>query len=383
MNNGINPNFLALFTENDRIEESVTDDEWEENKQIIYKSTIKIIKRRLDIMWFNLKTLEHYFNKRKDQDEDNSELLQDFTFDEYLSKLKIIYENNVFFFWWSWDFTWQDEYITYILWDMETLDPRVDIDLRYYLRGFIERIDEDSEVKVDLSDLIQWGYCDIGEKFAESNLKSDDKVIIFGEWKTDIEFIGKTMQLLYPEYFDYYTFLDIEVSKLPWWAERIVTYCQSFISAWIINKTIFVFDNDLAWHQAKDKLLKIGAIPSNFCILTYPDIELANNYPTLCPTWIENLNVNWSACSLEMYFCENTLKDNSQNLIPIQWKIFNEEYQKYHWSFSDWDKSSIQNKFKTILNECKTDRSKIDYYDFDNINILLEMILNAFDEKII
>lgn len=378
MNNGINPNFLALFTENDRIEESETDDEWEENKQIIYKSTIKIIKRRLDIMWFNLKTLEHYFNKRKDQDEDNSELLQDFTFDEYLSKLKIIYENNVFFFWWSWDFTWQDEYITYILWDMETLNPRVDIDSRYYLRGFLEMIDENIEIKVDLSDLIQWGYCDIGEKFAENGLTINNKVTIYVEWTTDIQFIRDSMSLLFPEYINYYNFINKDTSGLELNCSRLITYCKSHISTQTKDKIVFIFDNDIPWKESQQKLWKeIQQIPNNICITSYPDIEFAKNYPT---TWVQShMDINWIWCSIELYCCEEALKDDQDNLIPIQisltdWKI-------NQGSFSSWEKSTIQNKFREILKECKVDRSKANDYNFDNMKILLESIFTSFDYK--
>lgn len=389
MNSYINSDFLCLFTEDDRIEGTTTDEEWEEQIKVMYKSTVKIIKKRLDIMWFNLKTLEYYFNKKKNQDDDNSELLNGFTFDDYLSKLQKIYDNNIFLFWDDFnhekrnELEQEDKYIKYILNDMEISDPRIDIDSRYYLRGFLERINEDIEIKVDLSDLIEWGYHDVDEKFAENNLKVDDKIIIFAEGTTDIEFIKETMKLLYPEYVDFFTFLDIETSRLELWADRIVTYCKSLISAWIINKTIFIFDNDLAWHQAKDKLSEISSIPNNFNISTYPNLELARDYPTICPTWIENLDINWSACSLEMYFCEDLLKDDNKDFIPIQWKSFNEKYQKYQWALSDFDKWKVQKKFRERLQECKNDRLKIDNYNFGNMKLLLENIFSAFDTKVL
>ena len=104
---------MSLFIENDRKEsiEYDKEDSDYEYKNIIYQSNIKTIKTRLNIMGFNLKTLENAFNKSKQYNLDNfneefeerdkksfSDFLNKFTFDDYLSALKEIYIKKIDFF---------------------------------------------------------------------------------------------------------------------------------------------------------------------------------------------------------------------------------------------------------------------------------------------
>lgn len=405
MNSYVHPFIMSLFTENDR-KESITHDENDpeyEYKNIIYQSDVKTIKTRLNIMGFNLKTLEHHFSRSKKYKLDNfdeedekiskvhlSEFLDDFNFDNYLATLKKIYDKKIDFFENGNSLDYQklekiknkNPYIKYILEEVEYLDDRVDIDYRFYLRGFLEKLDDNIEIFLDVSDLINGGYYDENAKITEQSLSQNDKTIIFTEGKYDTFVIKKSMELLYPQYVKYFSFLDIELSKLELGADRIITYLKSFISAGIINKVIVLFDNDAEGNFCKQKLLKLKHIPNNFCIKTYPDIKIAKNYPTICPTRIEKLNVNGSACSIELYLCKNVLKKQDQ-FIPIQWKSFNDNVGKYQGSFSDENKGEIQRKYSTILKECEKNRKYINKYNFDNMKILLEDIFTAFNDKIL
>ncbi len=421
MKSYVDSSIISLFTEEDR-EETIEHDEDNseyEYKNIIYQSDVKTIKIRLNIMGFNLKTLEYYFSKSKKYKLDNfdeeyedidkksfSTFLNDFTFDEYLTTLKEIYDKKIYFFnssnsqpkkeylstcGFPKDMISSEEletlknknpYIKYTLEEMEYPDERIDIDYRFYLRGFLEKVNEDINIFVDVSEIINAGYYDEKDKIAEQSLAKEDKVIIFTEGKYDTEVIKKSMELLYPQYSKYFSFLDIELSNLELGANRIITYLKSFISAGIVNKVIVLFDNDAEENFCKNELLKLKNIPNNFCIKTYPDIEIAKNYPTICPTGTEKLNINGSACSIEVYLCENILKKESE-YIPVQWKSFNENVEKYQGSFSKKNKGAIQKQYNKILIECFSDKSKVSNYNFENMKILLEDIFESFNEKIL
>ena len=211
--------------------------------------------------------------------------------------------------------------------EVEYPDERVDIDYRFYLRGFLEKLDADADVFVDVSEVINAGYYDEKDRIAEQSLEKKDRVIIFTEGKYDTDVIRNSMELLYPQYSTYFSFLEIELSNLELGANRIITYLKSFISAGISNKIVVLFDNDAEGVYCKNELLKLKNIPNNFCVKTYPNIERAKRYPTICPTGIEILDINGSACSIELYLCEEVIKEDGQ-YIPVQWKSFNEHVKK-------------------------------------------------------
>lgn len=403
MKSYVDSSIMSLFIENERKEniEYDEDDSEYEYKKIKYESDVKTIKTRLDIMGFNLKTLEFYFENSKkykltnlDENEDIeykkeiSEFLNNFTFDTYLSALKEIYDKEIDFFGNGNSFNYQEleeikklnPHIKYILEEVEYPDDRIDIDYRFYLRGFLEKLDNITKIFVDLSEVINAGYYDENHKIAEKSLNKQDKTIIFTEGKYDTEVIKKSMDLLYPQYSNYFSFLDIELSNLELGANRIITYLKSFISAGIMNKVIVLFDNDAEGIYCKNELLKLKNIPNNFSIKTYPDIEITKSYPTIYPTGIETLNINGSACSIELYLCEEILKEKNQ-YIPVQWKSFNEHVKKYQGVISKkWD---IQKGYDKIIKECTSDLKLINNYNFDNMKVLIEDIFYSFNDKIL
>ena len=103
MKSYVDPSIMSLFTEDDR-KESIEQDENDPEyayKNIIYKSDAKTIRTRLNIMGFNLKTLEYHFTESKkyrlntiDEEYEDidkkalSTFLNNFTFDNYLTALK-------------------------------------------------------------------------------------------------------------------------------------------------------------------------------------------------------------------------------------------------------------------------------------------------------
>lgn len=401
MKSYVAPSAMSLFTEKDKI--IVPKEDAEEyhdgyRHNITYKTTVKIAKTRLNIMGFNLKTSESIFQSSKnkklaDFDPDIAlpneaeqakknfiKFLDGFSFEKYLVSLKKIYDNNIYI----WDENNYEE-------RKESLnDPCIDFivenfiysqphdDFRYYLRGFLEKLDDGIEIQIDLTQVVDAGYYNLDDNIAENSLGKASKTIIFTEGKYDTEIIQQCMQLLYPEYVDYFSFLDIEASNLELNSSRLITYLKSFISAGIINKVIVLFDNDTEGNYCKNELLKINKIPNNFSIHTYPNIDIAKNYPTIGPKGIENMDINERACSIELYLCKEALT-KVRKLIPVQWSSFNEKMQRYQGSFSSKDKGEIQSKFNQILSTCKKSKPEIKKYDFFAMKILLQNIFSAFD----
>ena len=69
-------------------------------------------------------------------------------------------------------------------------------------------------------------------------------------------------------------------------------------------------------------------IPDNIKIARYPNIKMLEDYPTIGPSGITNMDINGLAGSIEMYLGVDSLTEKKE-LIPVQWKGFDSSLKKY------------------------------------------------------
>lgn len=401
MKSYVDPHLMTIFTEQDQVVEIEDEGTEDEYRHIYYKTTVYTAKKRLEIMGYNLAGLKHNFNQiiedaiiEYDQDETDSiytkEFLESFSFDIYLSTLKKIYDYKIDFFCNSSNYHGREKtenlkkkdlFLSFIIDEME--DQVEFCDFRYYLRGFLEKLNDQNVISIDVSELVHSGYYEDHCQIADESIGKEDKIIIFTEGKTDTYFIQKCMELLYPEFARYYSFLDIESSNLELNSSRLVSYIKSFISAGFMNKIIILFDNDAEGVFALSELSKLNKIPSNFAIKTYPDVPIAKKYPVICPTGIENLDINGSGAAIEIYFCEDLLLNEKNKLLPLQLKSYNEAIGRYQSAFSNKDKKRVQQEFAELLSQCYKDKSNIKKYNFESMKLLLEDLFTTFNHSAI
>ncbi|MBK8328064.1 MAG: hypothetical protein IPL09_01005 [Bacteroidetes bacterium] len=105
-------------------------------------------------------------------------------------------------------------------------------------------------VEYDLTDVFFGGWLDI------SRVKSIDyeKIIILTEGKTDVEFISKSIEKLFPYLKDYYHFIDFDEYKVESSASALVKLVISFAAAKVKHPIIALFDNDTAGLKEMKKL---------------------------------------------------------------------------------------------------------------------------------
>lgn len=225
-----------------------------------------------------------------------------------------------------------------------------------------------TEVALDYSELVSGGYVEEEDELCK---KSDfEKTVILTEGVSDRRFIERSLRVLYPHLTDYFSFLDFQELKLAGSASSLVHTIKAFSAAGIRSRMVAVFDNDTA---AKDAMKPLSCLPiaKNIRIVTLPCLEFLNNYPTIGPQGLHNINVNGLAGSIELYFEETSLRDESQNLIPVVWKGFIEAEQKYQGEISK--KVIVQSQFEEILNRVEAGDS-VSNYNFDSMKKVLETI---------
>lgn len=253
-------------------------------------------------------------------------------------------------------------------------------DFRCFFRALLEIVSDESEVAQDITDLVYAGYyadtdevCHIALEDMIGDYAVSSKIIVLTEGSTDTEFLSKSLKLLYPHLFDYYTFMDFGF-KPPGGVGPLVNAVKSFAGAGIENRVIALFDNDTAAFSAVESLKNIN-IPNNIVIKHYPDIPLADSYPALGPNGKSLQNINGLACSIELYLGRDVLEKDG-DLIPIQWKGFDGHISRYQGEILE--KTEIQDRFREKIEECFQDTSKIKLTSWEELHLLFQHVFGVF-----
>ncbi|MBI5354373.1 MAG: hypothetical protein HZB50_17165 [Chloroflexi bacterium] len=413
--NCVDPFIMTIFREQDKkiqIFHDAEDEGWELTN---YKYSVKmsIIRQRLDVMGFSKNNAEKNFyefsrNKINSLKEDLAECQEEEDFDyeekDFLSQpydqTLLTYREKIELFsrfgfndWLlalervvkedlsldGFQKTNQEEKILKYLLRYDGIDfPCTDI--RYTLRLLADLAPDDSLVEYDYSSLVGECYSN-NDKLVEIslNLLSKDyevasKIIVLTEGTTDAELIEKSLHLLYPHLSDYYYFMNFKVSNVEGSASKLVHTVRAFVGSGIKNRTIALFDNDLAGLDEKANLSKTK-IPPNIKVLAYPDLDFAKSYPAINPTGISYLDINGIACCLEMYFGSDILK-TPNGFTPVRLRGDTNAQGKKQGVVEQ--KTKIQNEFRKKLKICRELPENISKMDWEPMRLLLDKIFNAF-----
>ncbi|UOE52612.1 HEPN/Toprim-associated domain-containing protein [Mucilaginibacter sp. SMC90] len=253
------------------------------------------------------------------------------------------------------------------------------VGLCFLLRALIEIVDEDTELTLDITDLIHAGYYDEQEMIIKK-IRTDrvsivdefQKIVILTEGTSDTQFISRSLKLLYPKIVDYFTFLDFENNGLEGGASALEKMIKAFSAARMTNKFIALFDND-AVGLASCNRLKKKKVTNNIRILTLPDLALAMSYPTIGPQGKTVENINGRACSIELYLGEDILTDGNA-LRPIAWRNLEQQINAYQGELID--KSVVQKLFQAKLTDSEKNGLS-NAADWSGMHLILNAIFKA------
>jgi hypothetical protein len=230
-----------------------------------------------------------------------------------------------------------------------------------HMYSILSIVNPDAIVEYDLTSVLD-------KSLTEGELQfTGEKIIVLTEGKTDIEFIRGSLKLLYPELFPYYHFIDFEEYKVESNASYLSKLIMSFAASNIKHPIIALFDNDTVGLMEMVRLKNIR-LPPRVRVIRFPDLQIAKKYPTKGPTGRKKMNVNGSACGIEMYLGKDVLETKG-SMIPIQWKTYFEKENKYQGEIGN--KGEIQDKFRLKL--------KNGIGDFEDIKSVLKSIFGAFN----
>lgn len=237
-------------------------------------------------------------------------------------------------------------------------------------RVILEAFEPETTIELDYTNLFVGGWCD---EFPTPEDYATEKTIILTEGKYDAEVISKSMGILYPYMAKFYSFINFAEYKVQGSTNFLTHYFKAFIASSIQNRVIALYDNDSAGLAELIDLEKVN-IPDNFKAIHLPDLELAEDYPTLGPNGKENMNINGKACSIEMFLGQDVLEEDGE-FVPIQWRGFIEKTKTYQGEVMR--KSRIQEKFNEKMDKILKGE-KINELQWKEMNELLNVIFDAF-----
>lgn len=203
-----------------------------------------------------------------------------------------------------------------VVWLAQTFEVAADYGLQIEWLSILAIVLEDSPEDwfVDLHVIINKSCLDCKDiaeckQALERDLfKFDQKTIIMTEGTTDVTCLQKYISRFYPRVLKYYYFMDFEIAGSQGSTSFLTHYLKAFIGAGITNKIIALYDNDTAGN-AEIQMLHNLDIPNNIRVFKLPNIEIANDYPTIGPTGMMNYNINGSAVSIEMFLGRKAITD--------------------------------------------------------------------------
>lgn len=160
-------------------------------------------------------------------------------------------------------------------------------------------------------------------------IEPSGNVLILTEGTSDTKILSRAIRAMYPEFADMYEFIDFEEFKIEGGVSAATKMIKAFAGVRLTQKTIGLFDNDAAGWEQKNLLDRMTNLPPSIRIMVLPDVEIGKDYPTLGPEGLRNMDINGSACSIELFLGREAISDEHGKLRPVRWTAWNKAASKY------------------------------------------------------
>jgi hypothetical protein len=90
------------------------------------------------------------------------------------------------------------------------------------------------------------------------------------------------------------------------------------------------------------------------------------------------MDVNGLACSLELYYGLDVLREEDGSLCPIQWRGYDDAIKQYQGEVMR--KEALKIRYAEKLSKCQADPELIGKYDWSGMEAIIQSLLTAFHE---
>ena len=349
------------------------------NNEVEYKKgfskNIKSIKRRLNLLGYNLNQIEDMFNEELEYVNQLYETSLPIKFNDYYNVLKNININNIDMTSEEYEYEYDlGEYVRKcVMGEIKELVKISDDDV-YTISTFLEnlspyitlRILSENKNNLDLdliwrvSDVVENGW--ILEKDIIPQLTTKEKILIVTEGSSDTDIIQKCINLLYDDISDFFEFIDMEQNYPFTGTGNLKNFIKGLSKISILNNILVILDNDTAGLSVYNDIKEI-ILPKNLKVITLPNHVEFDNFKCKGPQGDSLENINGKAVSIECFLDHNLIDEN----IYVRWTGFNDKLTQYQGNIEP--KNLLVQSFHQHYNQ---------KYDFSKMKYLIDYILESW-----
>jgi len=367
-------NHSCLFLPSDRKIINYHNYEGETYEETGFSRSLKDVKLRLDLLGYSLREVKRIYKDCLDEYPDDYPDF-DLSFDDFfkvissvdINKIKLIHDYP------DYDL---GEYVSEVIFSQNEFD-----ELRKHINPsdkdvatFFENLDPYVQLRLlaenpnnqDLllewrtHDIVENGWVKEDELF--EGLGNIQKFLIVTEGSSDTFIIKRAVQLLRPNISDFFTFVDMEEHYPFSGTGNLYKFFQGLVSIKMLNKCLFIFDNDAEGIEKYEKTKKIQA-PDNLRAAKLPDLEEFGDFLTVGPNGKQHADVNGKAVSIEC-FLDLTFKTRKTPI--IRWSSYKRSLDSYQGALEEKEFYTRQFKKVTSIEES---------YNFEKLKVLVEHIV--------
>lgn len=238
----------------------------------------------------------------------------------------------------------------------------------YIYRAMLEVVPSDAPVTLDISSLV--GYVEPYSYTCEP-----PKTVILTEGSSDKRILQESLSFLYPHLYDYYSFIDFDLTNMPGSTGHLLNIVKAFVATGVERRTVAIFDNDAAGHDALRQLANIP-LPENIKVMALPHLDFATRYPTVGPQGRVEVDINGLACSLELYLGRDILQDAAGDSTPVQWGGWMPGARRYQGEIQN--KAAIQERYFRLLSKVSENPELMETHDWSGMRLVLQGIFDLF-----
>ena len=252
-------------------------------------------------------------------------------------------------------------------------------DPRFRMRAMFSAFRPEELVRLDFTPMVDYGedpalkLTQIAIEKLLAPARATEPIVVLTEGRTDTRILSASLEKLYPHLHSFYAFLDHERFAPLGGTGGISNLIKGLAGCGISNRVVALFDNDAAGMEAAQAAEERG-FPNNFRMLRLPFLERARSYPTLGPTGPANIDINGSACGIELYLGTAALTGEDGTLMPVQWTGYLKKVKRYQGELLEKEKVQERylNRLKVLPVPAKDDP------EFNDMRGVLQAVFNAF-----
>jgi hypothetical protein len=220
----------------------------------------------------------------------------------------------------------------------------------------------DIDVTWRIGDVIDSGWVtwnDVRPKVEEIK-----NIWIVTEGSSDTKILQKAIEAMKPHVSDIFKYIDMQANYPFTGTGQLTNFYKGLIKIQVLNKMLFIFDNDTEGIVKFRELSAIKKKPTNLLLCHLPNMGNFNNFPTIGATGEQSFNINGKAVSIECFLDLNFVDTKPM----IQWGGYNEKAKQYQGSLMNKDSYTRAFTIKNI---------KSGKYDLSKLTTLLDYLFKC------